>query len=226
MKRCSPLRCATQEKHLLPATFPLPISYQYIEVNPYDKPASLLKLNPRGLVPTLSYQNEPLYESNVICEFLEDAFPDHGPRLLPNDAYQKARCKIWMDFVTTRIIPGFHRFLQWQPSDSAPPIDGVRKEFLGTLREFAEAMMEKDGEGPWFGGKKIGMVDLVLAPWALRLWVFDYFKDGGLSVPAEGEEGDDAIWKRWRGWVKAVEGRKSVQETMSEKEKYLPIYKP
>lgn len=32
------------------------IPYQYIEVNPYHKPQSLLDLNPRGLVPTLQYE--------------------------------------------------------------------------------------------------------------------------------------------------------------------------
>lgn len=52
------------------------IPYQYIEVNPYHKPQSLLSLNPRGLVPTLEYEGKPLYESNVIMEFLDDAFPD------------------------------------------------------------------------------------------------------------------------------------------------------
>lgn len=202
------------------------IPYQYVEVNPYDKPASLLKLNPRGLVPTLSYENKPLYESNVICEFLEDAYPNHGPALLPEDPYEKARCRIWMDFVTTRIIPSYHRFLQWQPSESAPSIDGARTAFLSTLREFTEAMIEKEGQGPWFGGKEIGMVDLVLAPWAVRLWVFDHFKEGGLGVPLEGAEGDDGVWKRWREWIGAVEGRKSVKGTMSEREKVLTIYKP
>ena len=71
------------------------IPYQYIEVNPYDKPASLLALNPRGLVPTLEAPNgKPLYESSVICEFLDEAYPGHGPRLLPEDSYERARCRI------------------------------------------------------------------------------------------------------------------------------------
>ena len=69
------------------------IPFQYIEVNPYHKPESLLKFNPRGLVPTLQYHNKPLYESTVICEFLEDAYAD-TPRLLPSDPYEKARSRI------------------------------------------------------------------------------------------------------------------------------------
>lgn len=60
------------------------IPYQYIEVNPYLKPDSLLKLNPRGLVLTLQYENKPLYESTAICEFLlEDAYPGPWTQVTP-----------------------------------------------------------------------------------------------------------------------------------------------
>lgn len=93
------------------------IPYQYVEVNPYHKPESLLKLNPRGLVPTLKYDNKPLYESTVVCEFLEDAYPDHGPKLLPSDPYARAKLRIWTDFVTSRVIPSFHRVRFCDPFD-------------------------------------------------------------------------------------------------------------
>ncbi|GME48012.1 Glutathione S-transferase [Neofusicoccum parvum] len=90
------------------------IPYQYIEVNPYHKPASLLALNPRGLVPTLEHAGKPLYESTVVADFLDDAYPGHGAALHPRDPYEKARQRIWMEYVTSRIIPAFHRFLQFQ----------------------------------------------------------------------------------------------------------------
>jgi glutathione S-transferase len=135
-------------------------------VNPYDKPDSLLLLNPRGLVPTLdcseignSGNPKPLYESNIIIEYLEEAYPEHAPRLLPDDAYQKAYARIWNDFVTTRIIPSFHRLLQYQSTgDSDDGIEKPRSEFLGFLKEFTRAM---DGEGPFFLGKQFMMPDLV-----------------------------------------------------------------
>jgi len=189
------------------------IPFQYIEVNPYHKPASLLELNPRGLVPTLQYDSKPLYESTVICEFLEDAYPDATPHLLPSEPYAKARARIWIDFVTTRIIPAFHRFLQFQGQGEG--LEKVRGEFLSKLKEFTEAM---DKEGPYFLGKEVSLVDLILAPWAVRLWVFDHFK-GGLGL-AEKEDWE----KRWAKWFIAVEKRDSVVNTTSEKEHYLPIY--
>ncbi|KAJ4300776.1 hypothetical protein N0V90_002864 [Kalmusia sp. IMI 367209] len=194
------------------------IQYQYIEVNPYHKPKSLLDLNPRGLVPTLQYQNKPLYESTVLCEFLEEAYPDHTPHLRPEDPYDRARTRIWTDFVTSRIIPSYHRFLQHQGEDG---LKEKQHEFLGYLKEFTKEM---DAEGPFFLGKEFSLIDVVLAPWAVRLWVFDHFK-GGLGIPEKGQGGDDeAVWERWRKWSEQVQKRKSVIETLSDREHYLPIY--
>ena len=196
------------------------IPYQYIEVNPYHKPESLLKLNPRGLVPTLEYDNKPLYESTVVCEFLEDAYPDHGLKLLPSDPYTRARMRIWTDFVGTRIIPAFHRFLQFQTGQSSSTLDKVRSDFLETLRQFADAM---DEDGPFFLGKEPSLADFVLAPWAVRLWIFDHWK-GGLGMPDHGKSGDESAWSKWRRWLTAIQDRKSITETTSDKEHYIPIY--
>ncbi|KAF9893568.1 hypothetical protein FE257_010880 [Aspergillus nanangensis] len=204
------------------------IPYQYIEVNPYNKPQSLLSLNPRGLVPTLSCptetENKPLYESTVILEYLEEAYPYHSPRLLPEDPYARAHARIWIDYVTSRIIPAFHRFLQYQSSgESDSELATLRGEFLDKLKEWTREMHP---DGPYFLGEAISLPDLVLAPWAIRLWVFDEFKHGGSGIPRDGEGGgDEDVWQRWKKWLDAVGGRKSVRETMSEKEFYLPIYR-
>lgn len=79
-----------------------------------------------------------------------------------------------------------------------------------------------DKEGPWFLGSELSMIDLIMAPWAVRLWVFDKWK-GGLQIPDD-DKVDDAVWKRWRQWLEKVENRPSVKETMSEEEHYLPLY--
>ncbi|KAK4698011.1 hypothetical protein P7C71_g145, partial [Lecanoromycetidae sp. Uapishka_2] len=98
-------------------------------------------------------------------------------------------------------------------------IETVRSEFLGTLKEFTNAM---DEHGPFFLGKEPSLVDFVLAPWAVRLWVFDHYK-GGLTTEGHGEA-DENTWSRWRKWLSAIEERPSIQNTTSHKEHYLPIY--
>jgi glutathione S-transferase len=132
-------------------------------VNPYHKPESLLSLNPRGLVPTLQYDNKPLYESTVICEFLDEIYPE--PALFPKDPYDKAKTRIWIDFITSRVIPSWHRFLQFQPLSDAEGLKKAQQEFLGFIKQFFKEM---DHDGPYFWGKDATMVDFIIAPWIVR----------------------------------------------------------
>lgn len=186
-----------------------------------------MRSNPRGLVPTLEVApGQALYESNVLLEYLEDAYPEHRP-LRPADPFARARSRIWSDFVTSRVIPAFHRLLQYQTSSAKDEHEGeakleaLRGEYRAKLLEFAGAM---DSEGPFFAGSELTTVDIVMAPWALRSWVFDRFK-GGLRIPEPGQGGgDEEAWARWRAWLAAVENRDSVRKTTSEEEYYVPIY--
>jgi glutathione S-transferase len=56
-----------------------------------------LKLNPRGLVPTLVHDGRPVCESQVILEYLEDAFPE--PSLRPADPVERAHMRLWTKLV-------------------------------------------------------------------------------------------------------------------------------
>jgi glutathione S-transferase len=123
--------------------------------------------------------------------------------------------------MTSRIIPAFHRFLQFQPMSDTEGSKQVREEFVAKLKEFAKEMATEE---PFFLGPEPSLVDFVVAPWAVRLWVFDYYK-GGSGIPAEGEgRSDEKVWARWWKWVSAVENRKSIRETMSDRANYLKIY--
>src|SRR5262245_61971129 len=51
-----------------------------------------LKLNPKGIVPTLVHDGKPIIESTLICEYLDDAFPE--PRLIPPDPWQRTRMRL------------------------------------------------------------------------------------------------------------------------------------
>lgn len=52
-----------------------------------------LALNPNGVVPTLVVDGRPIIESTLICEYLDDAFPD--PPLRPTDLVDRAAMRRW-----------------------------------------------------------------------------------------------------------------------------------
>lgn len=62
-----------------------------------------LKLNPKGVVPVLVDDGQVVTESNIIMEYLEDAFPDRV-RLRPADAAGRAAMRTWMQ----RLDAGLH----------------------------------------------------------------------------------------------------------------------
>ena len=54
-----------------------------------------LKLNPKGVVPVLVHDGFVVTESNIILEYVEDAFPDRK-RLLAATAQERARTRYWL----------------------------------------------------------------------------------------------------------------------------------
>ncbi len=69
-----------------------------------------LKLNPLGVVPTLVHDDKPVIESSIICEYLEDTFPQHSRR--PEDSYRRAGMRYWMKHVDVKLHPSCGT-LQW-----------------------------------------------------------------------------------------------------------------
>lgn len=57
------------------------------------------KINPRGQVPALDHDGKIVTESTVICEYLEDAFPDAAIKLRPKDPFAIAQMRIWTKWV-------------------------------------------------------------------------------------------------------------------------------
>lgn len=55
-------------------------------------------INPRGQVPALDHDGHIITESTVICEYLEDAFPD-APALRPADPVAIAEMRVWTKWV-------------------------------------------------------------------------------------------------------------------------------
>jgi glutathione S-transferase len=62
-----------------------------------------LKLNPKGYVPTLVHDGRPVVESALICEYLDEVFPN--PLLCPADPVDRAYMRTW----TRRPDDGLHR---------------------------------------------------------------------------------------------------------------------
>ena len=69
-----------------------------------------LKLNPLGVVPTLVDKGKPVIESSIICEYLDDAYPQASLR--PEDPLQRSAMRFWMKHVDVKLHPSCGS-IQW-----------------------------------------------------------------------------------------------------------------
>jgi glutathione S-transferase len=173
--------------------------YQYCETDPLrkPKPTPLLEANPRGLVPAIWQGGWACAESSVILEYLEDT--NSTIPLHPTIPKLKAICRLWIDFINTRIVPSFSGAL-------LATVDEARSQHMEMLQhQICELTQAADEKGPYFLGDQMCLVDVHLAPFALRLSRLAPFR--GLNL--------QALPARWKGWLDALEQNPHVRSTMS-----------
>jgi len=164
------------------------------DVDLAHKPDWFKAMSPLGKTPVLQVGDTPIFESAVICEYLDDTLL---PRLHPTDALQRARHRAWMEFGSA-VLNGIAAFY------NAPDEPSLQARHDDLVQRFAtlEAAL---GDGPWFDGPRFSIVDAVFGP------VFRYFD----TFERIGEFGFFAATPRVRAWRQALAARASVQNAVS-----------
>lgn len=65
--------------------------------------ADYLALNPKAVVPTLVHDGHTIPESTVICEYLDETFPDRP--IYPQSPLDRARVRLWTKLVDEELHP-------------------------------------------------------------------------------------------------------------------------
>ncbi|XP_022092163.1 pyrimidodiazepine synthase-like isoform X2 [Acanthaster planci] len=138
------------------------INYEEINCSLTKKPEFLLERNPDGKVPVYEHNGEVLVGSSIICDYLDEIYPD--PPLYPKDPLQKAKDKFVMETYDSKVSSIFHKFMTSGGEDEEAKI-------IAGLTLF-DAELKKRGT-PFFGGQQPGMVDYSTWPWNERLMVSD-----------------------------------------------------
>jgi len=187
------------------------IPYEYREINIYHRDENyerFLKINPKGMVPALEHNNKALGESLILCEYLEDAYPTNEPRLLPTDAFERAFARLWLDYISKQIVPGYFRLIQAQGVEKQAE---AREDYYKILRTFADLV-----KGPYFFGEEFTLVDIAIAPFIVR--------DAVLKEKRGYERAD--VSPKWKQYADKVASRPSVVKTTSEIKDYAHFYVP
>ena len=158
-----------------------------------------LKLNPKGVVPTLVHDGTPVIESTLICEYIDETFPD--PPLMPKSPAERTRMRLWSKFVDEGLFDGvtelsFSAMFRERMKNMSPELREKRFKNVGDPRrtdrfkstyehgvyspfvlhaiaayERAFKLMEQTlaERGPWLLGAQPTLADVNLMPFVARL---------------------------------------------------------
>lgn len=148
------------------------VEFEVTYIDLRNKPAWFLEVSPHGKVPVLKVNEQPLFESNAIAEYLDEVIE---PRLHPEDPLIRARHRAWTDFV-----PTFAAGLSVYYAKTLEALQERLPEAHQRLTKISEALVADAAEGPFFGGREICLVDAAYAPFLQRFLIVDQWLGTGL----------------------------------------------
>ncbi|WP_374572221.1 glutathione S-transferase family protein [Phenylobacterium sp.] len=176
------------------------------------------RLNPNGVVPTITHQGAVIIESSVILNYVEDAFS--GPPLRPASALARARMNYWLRLtddaleslgVLTYAIVMRRLYQSQTPAQReaqyAAIADPRRRAVRRSVIEYGLEAPEADyafktlfglrehasravREADFLAGDELSLADIALAPFIARMQLL------GLLDLAERDDTFDAWWAR------------------------------
>ena len=144
------------------------VPFERRDIDLANKPDWFLQVSLLGKTPVLLVGDDAIFESAVICEYLDETEP---PRLHPANALLRARHRSWMEFGSALLnqIGAFYN-----AADEAA-LAARAAEIRAHLVRIELAL----GEGPYFAGESFSIVDAVFAPVFRYFEVFDAIDDFG-----------------------------------------------
>ncbi|KIW96625.1 uncharacterized protein Z519_02016 [Cladophialophora bantiana CBS 173.52] len=195
----------------------LGLSYKE-EIIDLDRPRApwYLKVNPRGLVPSINYNGNIITESAVVTQFLADAHPSHllPPTSSVSDALYRARVAFFVDTFITKALPQVFAGMRAQ---SEADKDAAAQELIAAVVKELEPLFNwGEGKGPFFGGsERLTLAEVQTGPFLLRLLGFIKPEYGILS-PKLGALLDEKAPK-FKAWASKVVQEPSVTFIWNEK---------
>ncbi|HUD40587.1 MAG TPA: glutathione S-transferase N-terminal domain-containing protein [Dokdonella sp.] len=146
------------------------VSYDLIAVDLDHPPEDLIDLNPYNSVPTLVDRDLVLYDTNVICEYLDERYPH--PPLMPVDPLSRARLRMSI----VRIENDWLTLVD-QIEEGGRGADAARK----ALREELVKNVQAFRASKFFLSPEMSLADCALAPLVWRL------SSLGVDLPREAQ---------------------------------------
>ena len=158
-----------------------------------DPPDWFLEISPLGKVPVLKVDDEILFESAVINEYLDEIT---GGELQPKESLARAKNRAWIEFASNML----GNLYMMKMSKDEERYSKYRQRLVSQL----ERVEKRLGEGSWFNGAEFSLADTAFAPFFKQ----DSVADGRLSVI------NPATMPRTVAWVERLLALPEVRESV------------
>ncbi len=171
------------------------IAFERMDIDLANKPDWFLSISPLGKTPVLLVDGQAIFESAVICEFLEET-TEH--KLHPPEPLLRAQHRGWMEFGSAILnaIAGLY----------AAPDDKRLAIKVADIRTKFQQIESALAAGPFCAGEHFSMVDVVFGPVFRYFDTLDAIEDFGFFVAAP----------KVRAWRAALAARTSVRQAVRE----------
>ncbi|XP_008657750.1 probable glutathione S-transferase GSTU6 [Zea mays] len=156
------------------------LSYENVEEDlSGSKSELLLESNPvHKKVPVLLHNGKPVCESQIIVQYIDEAFAGTGgPSLLPADPHQRAVARFWGAYIDDKLLASW---LQSARAKTQEEKADALKQALAAAENLEAAFTEISEGKPFFGGDSVGYLDVTLG--ALVAWVHAAEKLNGMRI--------------------------------------------
>jgi glutathione S-transferase len=160
-----------------------------------QKTPDFLRLNPYGKVPVLLDDDEVIYDSTIINEYLEDEYPI--PSLMPEDSNGRARVRLLEDYCDNSFIPPTTMLLAQLRKPDGERDDARVGQAREDLRRALYFLGDRLGTGDFLVGKEFTIADAAFAP---RIMVL-----GRLGIELE------PSLSNVQAWIDRIRSRPSVR---------------
>ena len=129
------------------------IDYDITFIDLAEPPDWFLELSPLAKVPVLKVDDDVLFESAVINEYLDDIT---GGELQPEDPLERAKNRAWVEFASNMIG---NLYMMKMSKD-----EERYTRYRDTLIDQFHRVEKRLGDGPWFNGDDFSLADTAFAP--------------------------------------------------------------
>ena len=113
------------------------------EVDLENKSEEFLSISPTGKVPVVVVDDDVLYESNVVNQYLDEVFEE--PKLLPSDPKARAYARIWMAQADSDFYPAiFIWSMGRERGFSEERISEAKDKLKATLQRLDEGLQDRE----------------------------------------------------------------------------------